>query len=275
MITKNELIKNEIINIAKIIIGCFIYAISVVWFIDPVHIIPGSVTGIGVVVKAVTGFPIGGLNFIINIPLVIIGTIVLGKRLLIYTGLSVFLTSVMIDGLAFLQPFTSDYMLASVFGGVVMGVGLGLIIDGGGTTGGTSLVGRLISRKMPHLPMGTILLVGDFIIITAGTIVLKDWDLFLYSVIDLYICVVAIDMVLYGPKVKNLSVVTSGKVESIVEAMKTSGKPCKVLFTESGKAGLLTKKKDISQIQHIVEKIDPEAGIISCEADFTYGKLLQ
>ena len=91
--------KNDAIAIAKIVIGSILYALSVVWFIDPVHIIPGSITGIGVVLKAVLGFPIGQLNFIINVPLVIIGTIVLGKRLLIYTGLTVFLTSLLMDKL--------------------------------------------------------------------------------------------------------------------------------------------------------------------------------
>ncbi len=267
MADRTELIKTEGIAILKIVIGCLIYALSVVLFIDPIRIIPGSITGIGVVVKAVTGFPIGGLNFIINIPLVIIGTIVLGKRLLVYTGLTVFLTSVMMDGMAFLQPFTQDVMLASIFGGVVMGIGLGLIIDGGGTTGGTTLVGRLVSLKLPHLPMGTILLVGDFIIITCGSIVLKNWDLFLYSVIDLYICVVAIDLVIYGPKVKTLSVVS--------EQMRTRGKPCRVLFESGDKVALLTEKSDVSRIQHIVEKLDPEASITSYHADFTFGKCLK
>ena len=275
MADRTELIKTEGIAILKIVIGCLIYALSVVLFIDPIRIIPGSITGIGVVVKAVTGFPIGGLNLIINIPLVIIGTIILGKRLLIYTGLTVFLTSVMMDGLAFLQPFTQDVMLASIFGGVVMGIGLGLIIDGGGTTGGTTLVGRLVSRKLPHLPMGTILLVGDFIIITCGSIVLKNWDLFLYSVIDLYICVVAIDLVIYGPKVKTLSVVVTEHASQVSEQMKLGDKPCRVLFESGDKVAFLTGKSDVSRIQHIVEKLDPEAAITSYHADFTFGKCLK
>lgn len=275
MADRTELIKTEGIAILKIVVGCLIYALSVVLFIDPIRIIPGSITGIGVVVKAVTGFPIGGLNFIINIPLVIIGTVVLGKRLLVYTGLTVFLTSVMMDGLAFLQPFTQDVMLASIFGGVVMGIGLGLIIDGGGTTGGTTLVGRLVSRKLPHLPMGTILLIGDFIIITCGSIVLKNWDLFLYSVIDLYICVVAIDLVIYGPKVKTLSVVMTKEAAQVSEQMRMGEKPCRVLFESGDKVALLTGKSDVSRIQHIVEKLDPEASITSYHADFTFGKCLK
>lgn len=275
MTNQTSLLKKEGTAIIKIVIGCFLYALSVVLFIDPIQIIPGSITGIGVVVKAVTGFPIGGLNLIINIPLVIIGTMILGKRLLIYTGLTVFLTSVMMDGLAFLQPFTQDVMLASIFGGVVMGVGLGLIMDGGGTTGGTTLVGRLVSRKLPHLPMGTILLIGDFIIITCGSMVLKNWDLFLYSVIDLYICVVALDLVIYGPKVKTLSLVTTSRAAQVAEQMRQGKKPCRILFEEEDKVALLTRKGDVSQIQHLVESLDPEAAITSYHADFTFGDCLR
>ena len=111
--------------------GCLIYSLSVVLFIDPLHIIPGSVTGIGVVIKALTGFPIGMLNMIVNIPLVIWAAIILKKRILIYTGLTVLLNSLMMDGLAFLPPFTKNLLLASIFGGVVMGAGLGMILDAG------------------------------------------------------------------------------------------------------------------------------------------------
>lgn len=117
--------KTEIKELLKIAIGCLIYSLSVVLFIDPVQIIPGSVTGIGVVVKALTGFPIGALNLIINIPLVIIGTMVLGKKLLVYTGLTVLLTSAFMDLFAFMEPFTQDVLLASIFGGILMGVEIG------------------------------------------------------------------------------------------------------------------------------------------------------
>ena len=101
---KNENLKKDLISVIKIVIGCFLYSLSVVLFIDPVSIVPGSVIGIGVVVKALTGFPIGALNLIVNIPLVIIGTIKLGKRLLIFTGITVLLTSLMMDVLVFLTP---------------------------------------------------------------------------------------------------------------------------------------------------------------------------
>ncbi|HIU75789.1 MAG TPA: YitT family protein [Candidatus Pelethocola excrementipullorum] len=271
---KQELLKTEGIAIAKIVTGCFLYALSVVLFIDPVSIIPGSVTGIGVVVKALTGFPIGMLSIVVNVPLVIWGTIVLGKRLLLYTGLTVFLSSFMIDGFAFLKPFTGDILLASVFGGVVMGVGLGLILDGGGTTGGTSVVGRLVSKKHPHIPMGSILLVGDFIIIVMGSLLLKDWNLMLYSVIDLYICVVVIDKVMYGYKINSLSVIFTQKGEELKKCLQTY-RYCRVLQVNEEQVIAVSRKKDISKIQHMAEELDPDVSCTVCNTDYTGGNIFR
>ena len=193
-----RILRSEGRAVAQIFIGCLLYALSVVLFIDPVHIIPGSVTGIAVVVKALTGFPIGMLNLIVNVPMVIWATIKMGKRILIYTGLTVLLNSVMMDALAWLPAMTTDMFLASVFGGVVMGIGLGLILDAGGSTGGTTLAGHLVLRSHPDIPMGDVLMVGDFIIITLGAIFMKDCELLLWSIVDLYVCVVVINKTMYG-----------------------------------------------------------------------------
>lgn len=266
--------KKELWNILKIVVGCLIYSLSVVLFLDPAQIIPGSVTGIGVVVKALTGFPIGALNFIINVPLVIWATIVLGKRILIYTGLTVLLTSVMMDGLAFLPAFTDDVLLASLIGGVVMGVGLGLILDGGGSTGGTTIIGHLATHKKPDLPMGNILLIGDFIIIVVGSIFLKDWDLMLYSLIDLYVCVVVINMVMYSYKKQNTSLILCKDPQKTREAIEAAlPERVRVLEQNGTKLVVATMKRDVTEVQKIVEQTDPEAVCHSFEAAYRFGTM--
>lgn len=265
---KNKLLGQELLSIAKIIIGCVLYSLSVVWFIDPVHIIPGSVTGIGVVVKALSGFPIGMLNLIINIPLVIVGTVILGKRLLVYTGLTVLLNSLMMDGLAFMKPFTDDVLLASVFGGVVMGIGLGLILDGGGSTGGTTVVGKIISKYRPNIPVGNILMAGDFIIIMVGSFFLKDWDLLLYSLIDLYICVVVINLVMYGYKTQSLTIMTCEKGQELAAQLKEA-KLCRIVSAKDGQVIVVSRKKNVNKIQKMAADMDKEMTITSYDADFS------
>ncbi|WP_329887547.1 YitT family protein [Pseudoramibacter faecis] len=264
-------LRNELKNIFKIMIGCFIYSLSVVLFIDPAHIIPGSVTGIGVVVKALTGFPIGMLNLIVNIPLVIWATVILGKRILIYTGLTVLLNSLMMDGLAFLPAFTNNVLLASIFGGVVMGVGLGMLLDAGGSTGGTTIIGHIVNHKRPDIPMGNILMVGDFIIITIGSFFLKDWDLLLYSLIDLYVCVVVINLVMYSGKVQSIAVICSEKVSEIVNEIHGAVNG-DVIAEDSEKVIVVARKQDISKIQHAVEATDQKATCLAFYADHAFGR---
>lgn len=265
----NSLLKREGANILKIVTGCFLYALSVVWFIDPARIIPGSVTGIGVVVKALTGFPIGVLNLLINIPLVLFGTFKLGKKLLIYTGLTVLLNSLMMDGLAGLKPMTDNVLLASVFGGVVMGVGLGLILDGGGTTGGTTVVGRLISKDHPDIPMGDILMLGDFVIILVGAVLMRSWDLLLYSIIDLYVCVVVINRVLYGGKVQSLLVLRTRDGQRLAQALRTQPH-CRIVYCGPEVVMAVCKKKQVSTLQRAAQREDPTCAGSSMDADYSF-----
>lgn len=260
-------------EVIKITIGCVLYALSVVLFIDPAKIIPGSVTGVGVIVKALTGFPIGILSIIINVPLVIYGTIILGRKLLIYTGLTVLLSSVLIDVLAFLPPFTDDVLMASIFGGVVMGLSLGLILGAGGTTGGTTVVGRLVVRKRPNIPIGNILLVGDFIIIVVGSILLQDWDLLLYSLINLYICVVVINKVIYGFGISSASIIFTTKGQELEErAIEVID--CRFLHDSGGMTVCISRKKDVSKLQNIIIGLDREASCASFDLDYSFGNLM-
>lgn len=263
------------LELSYILVGCVLYALSVVWFLDPAKIIPGSVTGIAVVTKALFDIPIGILNLLINAPLVLIAVFFLGKKLLVYTALTVLLTSVLMDWWAALPPVTNDMLLASVFGGVLMGIGLGLILKGGATTGGTTVVGRLVVRKYPNLPIGTILLIGDFIIITVGSVLLKDWDLFLYSVLDLYICVIAIDKVMYGFDVKAAAVFYTSDPTTLEKTIKQSISCRTELLAEGTGLVCYCKKSYISKAQRAAQAADPDVLCACVDLDYSFGNILQ
>ena len=260
--------KQILTELLYILVGCILYALSVVLFIDPVHIIPGSVTGIAVIVKALFNTPIGVLNLVINVPLILVAVFFLGKKLLVYTGLTIFLTSVMIDWWAVLPPFTNDMLLSSVFGGIVMGIGLGMIIKAGATTGGTTVVGRLVVRKYPNIPIGNVLMVGDFMIITVGSVLLKDWDLLLYSILDLYVCVVAINKVMYGFDSKVAALIHTDQPQQVAEQLRRQLR-CRTTALSSGE-GLLCYcgKKQVNKLQKIVETADPHVAFAAL--DLTY-----
>ncbi|CVK20834.1 YitT family protein [Sporomusa sphaeroides] len=255
-----------------IVIGSIIYALSVVLFIDPAKIIPGSVTGIAVIAKALFGIPIGLLSVIINVPLILIAVFYLGRKMLVYTILTVLLTSALIDWWAFLPPFTDNMLLAAIFGGIMMGVGMGMMLPTGATTGGTTVVGRLVLLKYPNIPIGYILLIVDFIIIVVGSMLLKDWDLMLYSILNLYVCVVVINKVMYGMKIDAMSVVFTEHSKEILQKIQATF-PCKVSAL-SDIPGLLCicRKSDVNKLQRIVERTDPSAFCASLDLDYSFGK---
>ena len=268
---KSVQFRQTLSEIACICVGCVLYALSVVWFLDPAHIIPGSVTGIAVVAKALFGIRIGVLNLVINVPLMLVAIFFLGKKLLVYTALTVFLNSLLMDWWAVLPPLTDDMLLASIFGGVLMGIGLGMILKGGASTGGTTVVARLVGLRYPNMPIGTILLVGDFIIITMGSFLLKDWDLFLYSVLDLYVCIVVIDKVVYGFDTKVAAVVYTQTTQEVQSSLKAS-LPCRTMAL-SGGSGLVCycKRSHVSKLQRAVEKADPSAECKVTLLDYSFG----
>lgn len=110
--------------------------------------------------------------------------------------------------------------------------------------------------------MGSILLVGDFIIITAGSIILKNWDLFLYSLIDLYICVVVIDMVMYGYKIQSLQIIHTSRPEEVKEAV-LEKVPCRIIAVTDNMLQVLTRKKDMGNVQHAAQAVDPDCSCTS------------
>lgn len=267
--------KKQILNeLFLIVVGCVIYSLSVVLFMDQIHLIPGSVTGIAVVTKALFDIPIGVLNLVINIPLVLIAVFFLGKKLLVYTALTILLNSFLMDWLAFLPPFTTDMMLASIFGGVVMGVGLGMILKAGGTTGGTTVVGRLVTRKYPNVPIGYVLMAGDFIIITVGSVLLKSWDLMLYSLINLYICSIINNVVIYGSETKAAAIVHTDFPQMVQKAL-CAGLACRTEVLPSGEVVCYCKKSAMNKLQKIVHGADEAADCALVELDYTFGDLLK
>ena len=266
--SKNQIIKELLL----IVIGSILYALSVVLFIDPIHVIPGSVTGIAVIAKALFNTPIGVVNLVINIPLILIAVFYLGKKLLIYTVITIFLTSVLMDWWAFMPAFTTDMMLASIFGGVIMGIGLGMILKAGATTGGTTVVGRLVVRKHPNIQIGNVLMAGDFVIITVGSILLKDWDLMLYSLINLHICSALNNLVIYGFDRKIAALIYTGSPDRVRAALE--GRiHCRTMVTPEGLVCCCAKSATV-KLERIVREIDPQASCAVADASYTFGDVI-
>ncbi|SCG83904.1 hypothetical protein DW1_2340 [Proteiniborus sp. DW1] len=201
---------------AGVTLGTFIMAIAINIFLEPNTIAPGGVTGLGIVIQKLTnGFiTVWATNLIVNIPLFIAGVIILGKSFGAKTLFGTFILSFFIMIVPDIGA-TQDLLLSSVFGGVIMGIGLGIVFKSGGTTGGTDLAGAILNRLFPSLSTATHMMIIDLIVVSSSSILNKRIDTALYSVIALYILVRVTDILLDGIGYEKAFFIISNEPEKI------------------------------------------------------------
>ncbi|KPU26700.1 membrane protein [Caloranaerobacter sp. TR13] len=186
-----------IVEYIGITIGTIIMALSLNLFLEPNTIAPGGVTGLAIVIKKIIGIDVDITNLIINIPLFIFGLIVLGKAFGAKTLYGTFALSFFIRILPN-GNLVNELLLAAIFGGVLMGIGLGIVFRFGGTTGGTDLAGAILNKYFPGFSTATFMMSIDLCVVAIAGIVDKKLETSLYSVIALYIIVKVIDLILEG-----------------------------------------------------------------------------
>jgi len=271
--------KRWFISYSKIIIGSFILAAGFVFFISPYTIVPGGVYGIAIVIHSITkemfsfapeGLPIGLTGLILNIPLTIIGIKVLGPRFGFKTVLGFVLTSVFMDGLTYFYgdaPLVmDDALLSSVFGGVLLGLGLGLIFKSKATSGGSDIIAMIIS-KYTKLPLGQLMIYVDSVIVLVGLIAFQDWKIPLYSWIVIFITGKVIDVVIEGISYdKSLMIISKKHNEirdKIINDLNRGGTYLqgKGMYDNSDKPVIFTvvNRRELAILESYIHEIDPDA----------------
>ena len=219
------------INYAMIILGSFIMAAGYVFFVTPHRIVPGGVYGISIVIHylseglfpfAPEGLPVGLMGLIMNIPLTIIGIRILGPRFGVKTILGFFLTAGFIDLQTLIWGNTAlvegDVLLSAIFGGVLIGFGLGLIFRSRATTGGSDII-AMIFAKYTRLPLGQLLIYIDSVIVLLGLLAFGDWKIPLYSWLTIFISGKVIDATLTGANYAKSVYIISEKYREIQEVI--------------------------------------------------------
>ena len=154
------------------IAGGFIYSIAVLLFLSENGISPGGLTGIATILNYLFSLPIGAVVFVLNIPLLAAAFIKFGGIFIAKTAVATAIMSLMLDisGL-FLPTIKIDPILAALFGGLLMGLGISLFMLRGATTGGTDIIAKLINRRFPHLTVGRLMLAADAAVVAATALV--------------------------------------------------------------------------------------------------------
>ena len=268
---------------ALILVGAFIMASGFVLFITPHNIVPGGVYGISIVIHHYTGFPIGMTALAFDIPLTLIGIRVLGPRFGIKTVVGFVLTAVFVDGLTyFLGEITlvpDDVLLSSIFGGVFIGLGLGLIFKSKATSGGSDIVAMMIA-KYTKQPLGQLMIYVDSMIVIAGLFAFHDWKIPLYSLIVIYIAGRVVDLVLQGVSYDKTLLIISEKHseirDKIIYDLNRGGTFLKGegMYSGTEKSIIYTvlNRRELAILQDFINKIDPEAFLTVINANEILGK---
>lgn len=257
-------------------LACGVYAVSFNWCYSPSRIGFGGITGVGQIVNALLPWaPIGVVVILLNVPLFLLGWRLLGGHLLVSSLYAMALSSVLIDLLAAWHTFDPmEPMLAAIFGGVLLGLALGVVFLQGATTGGTDLCARLLKLKLTWLPVGRLLLAVDLLVIVATAVTFHSLDSALYGLVSLYISTIVMDGVLYGTDKAKVAYIISDRSQDIAQAItRELERGVTVLHGEGAWSGaekrvLLCafKQRQIVPLKQRVKEIDPDAFLIVCDA---------
>lgn len=265
-----------------IVAGAFILAIGFVYFISPHRIVPGGVYGIAIVVHHLTegvfpfwpnGIPIGLFGLVLNIPLTIIAIKILGPKFGIKTIVGFVLSSFFMDGITYFRvdgnlPLVDDVLLSCVFGGVLIGVGLGLIFKSRATSGGSDIIAMIIA-KYTNMQLGQLLIYVDSVIVLLGLAAFQDWKIPLYSWLVIYITGKAIDITLEGSNYHKALFIISKEHEliskKILNDLERGGTYLsgKGMYSNEEKQVIYTvvSRREVAILEQYIHSIDPDAFI--------------
>lgn len=273
--------KQLILSYLVITVASAIYALGFDWCYAPNQIGFGGITGLAQVINAaVPVLSIGVLVIILNVPLFFLGWRLLGGHLLLSSLYAMFISSVFVDLMAAFITFKPmDPMLAAIFGGILVGLSLGLIFLQGATTGGTDLAARLLKLRLSWLPMGKLLMGVDLVVIAAAAVAFGNLSSALYGVVSLYISTVVMDMVLYGMDSAKVAYIISQRPEDISKGIfREMDRGVTILHGEGAYSGeekrvlmCAFKQRQIVPLKHLVKEIDPTAFLIVCDAHEVLG----
>ena len=266
---------------AMIALGSMIFALAFDWFFAPNQVGMGGVTGLAQIINALLpAFSVGLLVFVLNVPLFLAGWKFIGWHQLASSLFSMAVSSLAIDGVAAVHTFAPmDPMLASLCGGAVMGLGLGIVFAQGATTGGTDVVARLLKLKYPWLPMGKLILIPDFVVLVLVALTFGSQQAALYGLVALFVSARVMDTVLYGLDTSKVAYVISDDCRELTAAVLALGRGITVLRAEGAFTGrekrvlmVAFKQREIVELKRVVHKTDPAAFLIVCDAHEVLGE---
>jgi len=270
-------------SIMLLILGCAVTAIGISVFLVPNRIAAGGVTGLATVIYYWTGWPVGMISLVLNVPLFLVGFRLIGSGFGIKTLLSTLFLSLFIDLFASVGPITDDLLLAALAGGALMGLGLGLVFRQDATTGGTDLAARIIHKRVPFISIAQVLLIIDVIVVMTAAISFNSYELALYAVVTLVVATKVIDTVTVGINFRKAAYIISSDTDQVASRLLVelergvTGLSGRGLYTGDRKEVLVCvlTARQVPVLKRIVKEVDSNAFVYITDAREVFGEGFQ
>jgi len=281
-ISQIDFSKRALWDYLLILLGAFIQALALRLFLVPSDLVSGGISGLAQLLNHFTTFPIGLMVLLGNIPLFILGWRYLGgPRFAIRTILSIFAFSVFTDSLVFFLPVggvTDDLVLNTLYGGLLLGVGLGIVYRGRGTSGGTDILGRILNRYTGITISQAYLITDSLVVLGAGFIF--GWTKALYGLVLIYVSGIAAEIASQGTNIIRTAIIVTTQNEAIAQViMDDMGRGVTILSGTGGYTGepraviyCTVSRMEINRLKILVHDIDPKAFMVIGQAQEALGE---
>ena len=264
----NYTIKDVRIDLLYTVVGTALVGFALSMFTVPNDIAPGGVSGLATALAYITPIRVSAWTLMMNIPLMIAAWRKLGPRAIFYTLIATLLLSFFIEiGERFLPKYSSDTLVASLMGGVVSGLGMGMLFIRGISTGGTDLLALILKKLLPNLPTGTLLMFVDATVVVIATLIFRDFDVAIYSAITIYVCSKVIDTLTQGVDYAKVIYTVSSHGEEIARALNENTDRGSTLipafggYTGESKQIVMTvtRRSVVAQTLRLIRQTDPKS----------------
>ena len=275
-----EKLRNIIVEVLGTIFGAAIMAFGVASFLLPNQLSSGGFSGIATIIYYLFEIPMGTMIIAMNIPLFLFAGYRIGKRFFIKSLIGTISLSVFIDLIDKYPSITTDRSLASIYGGVIIGIGTAIILKVGSSTGGTELVANLIKTYNPYITISKYLTIIDIVIVTLNVVFLGHIEIGLYSAITIYLYGKMVDIIFEGIYFTKLLFIISDKNQEISDAIVSevgrgvTGLYGKGMYKNNDKLILIcaASRRDVYKIKDLARKIDRKSFIVVANAREVVGK---
>ena len=273
-------VRQWIVVYLKILIGSALYAAGFQFFLYPNAIATGGVTGVAMIINYFSGFPVGVMTLIFNVPLFLFSWKKFGLGFILASLAGTVLSSVMVDLFAMIPlEVTHEPLLGAIYGGIIKGLGLGIVYHTGATTGGVDIVAKFLRRKYQHINFSTFILGLDTAVIVAFAVLFRRYDSAMYAIICMFIASKVIDLVLYGAVNSKVCYIITDKSQEIKDGIVNAlHRGVTFLHGEGAWSGqekhvilCVIKQSQIVELKQLVKAKDDHAFVIVSDSREVFG----